>query len=53
MAEKKYTQEELIEIGRKVIEVREKQRAAGRERRRVKNALYKAYTEGKLGNLKV
>ena len=53
MTEKKYTQEELLEIGRKVVEARAKQRAAGRERRRVKNALYKMYTEGKLGNIKV
>ncbi len=53
MAEKEYTIEQLAEIGRKIVEARERQRAAARERRRVKNALYKMYIEGKLGNVKV
>lgn len=54
MAEKtELTREEIYQIGLKIVENRENQRAQGRERRRVKNALYKLYTDGKFGDLKV
>jgi hypothetical protein len=53
MGSKTYTNAELIEIGRKVVDSRNKQRGAAAERGKVKSALYKAYKEGKLGDFKV
>jgi hypothetical protein len=54
MAERKqYTQEELIEIGQKVIADRQKRQEQAKEVRRIKNSLYKMYKDGKLGDIKV
>ena len=53
MVEKQYTNEEYIEIGRKAVEARRRRSEANKDRRRIERALYKQYTEGKLGNIKV
>lgn len=53
MIEKTYTNEELIEIGRKAIEARKRRSEANKDRRKIERALYKQYVEGKLGNVKV
>lgn len=49
----KLTNEQLLEIGRKVVAAREKQRVQGRERRRIKARLYELYKNGELGDIKV
>jgi len=50
---KDYSNEELIKIGRKVIEQRQRMQEKAKEVRRIKNVLYQMYTDGKLGDLKV
>lgn len=53
MATQQYTNEELAAIGSKVVRIRERQREASLERRKIKSALYRMYVEGKLGDIKV
>ncbi len=45
MAGKEYSDAELIKIARGVLESREKQQVAGRERSRKKSALYKLWSD--------
>jgi len=50
---KEYTTEELIAIGQKVIAERQRRQEQAKEARRIKNALFKMYKEGKLGDIKI
>jgi hypothetical protein len=53
VADRKYTNEELVEIGRKVIEARARRAEVNKKRRQIQSQLYKMYTEGKLGNIQL
>ena len=50
---KQYTDKELADIGRKVIEARARQAIASKARHAVQSKLYNMYKNGELGDIKV
>ncbi|MBU2249187.1 MAG: hypothetical protein KKD77_20740, partial [Gammaproteobacteria bacterium] len=50
---KQYTDKELADIGRKVVEARARQAVASKARHTVQSKLYNMYKNGELGDIKV
>lgn len=46
MPEKQLTNEELVALGRRVLEARERQKAADRRRRKITGVLYEMWKAG-------